>query len=682
MVWNDCETSADLLNYQCLVKTVVGLIKDSHRLTPLTIGIHGDWGSGKSSVLKMIDIELTPVKQKKLFAKPEGGLPKVACLRFNGWLFQGFDDAKSALMTSIIEELVELQPWNEKLRKEAASLVKKINWLKVARTGAGLAWTAATGMPDPSMIGSIVGQFKHFIAAPGDTIKKEDIEKSLDQVGEYIKDEKAPSTSETIHEFRTKFKELLKTAGVEQLVVLVDDLDRCLPDTAIETLEAIRLFLDVEGSTFVIATDESMIEYAVRRHFPNLPVTVGPADFTRNYLEKLIQIPVRLPQLGKVEARNYIALLLCEYALVGSPEKFAKIVESARTVFQRPWQNEKLNAEFVKKALQVTDFPGELSDPLLVAERIGPVLSEGLKGNPRQIKRFLNTLMVRMRSAEAYGMADLVKLPLLAKLMLLERFEPAVFQEIAELSSQDKDGKCDELRALEEHALDADSAKAEKSSAESKAKPTTEPKEEQDRNKGNGEKPTVGTRKAKQKARDNWVNKAWIVSWAKIPPTFGDLDLRPYLFVSREKSPRFVGTIGLDQKLEELGDVLISGNSLKMNSIKIDIAALNEEQANSLFDFVAEIAKQQDSWLTQPESVKGLLFLCSERPKLIQKAIQMFDSLPTSTMGFWAAMALRRIVKSGPEEQDLIKLEDKWLKEGSSQLQQAVSQARSLTKGS
>lgn len=679
MVWNDCETSADLLNYQCLVKTVVGLIKDSKRLTPLTIGIHGDWGSGKSSVLKMIDIELAPIKQQKLFAKPEGDLPKVVCLRFNGWLFQGFDDAKSALMTSIIEELVQLQPWNEKLKKQAAALVKKVNWLKVARTGAGLAWTAVTGMPDPSMIGSVVGQFKQFVAEPGDVVKKEDIEKSLEQVSEYIKDEKAPSSSETIHEFRTKFKELLETAGVKQLVVLVDDLDRCLPDTAIETLEAIRLFLDVQGSTFVIATDESMIEYAVRRHFPNLPVSVGPADFTRNYLEKLIQIPIRLPQLGKVEARNYIALLLCEYSLKENPEKFQKIVKSARNVFQRPWQNEKLNAEFVKKALAVDVFPGELSDPLLVAERIGPILSEGLKGNPRQIKRFLNTLMVRMRSAEAYGMADLVKLPLLAKLMLLERFEPAVFQEIAELSAQEKNGKCDELRALEEHALEADS-KAEKPSANSKSKPSVKAKESDDGN-GKGEKATVGTRKATKKARDNWLNKSWVVGWAKILPTIGDLDLRPYLFVSREKSPRFVGTVGLDQKLEELGDVLTSGNSLRMNSIKSDIAALNEDQANSVFDYVSEIAKQQDSWLIQPESVKGLLFLCSERPKLTQKVIQMFDSLPTSTMGLWAPMALRRIIKPGASEQDLTKLEDKWLKEGSPQLQQSVTHSRSLTKG-
>ncbi len=52
--------------------------------------------------------------------------------------------------------------------------------------------------------------------------------------------------------------------------MLVDDLDRCLPDTAIETLEAIRLFVFTTKTAFVIAADEGMIEYAVKKHFPDL----------------------------------------------------------------------------------------------------------------------------------------------------------------------------------------------------------------------------------------------------------------------------------------------------------------------------------------------------------------------------------------------------------------------------
>ncbi|TGS78785.1 NTPase KAP, partial [Mesorhizobium sp. M2D.F.Ca.ET.178.01.1.1] len=76
-----------------------------------------------------------------------------------------------------------------------------------------------------------------------------------------------------IHQFRQDFEQLLSEAKIDRLVVLVDDLDRCLPETAIATLEAIRLFLFVPNAAFVIAADEGMIEYAVRRHFPELPST-------------------------------------------------------------------------------------------------------------------------------------------------------------------------------------------------------------------------------------------------------------------------------------------------------------------------------------------------------------------------------------------------------------------------
>jgi predicted KAP-like P-loop ATPase len=92
---------------------------------------------------------------------------------------------------------------------------------------------------------------------------------------------------EEIAEFRKAFDKLLKAAGIKQLIVLVDDLDRCLPDTAIETLEAIRLFVFTSGTAFVVAADEAMIEYAVRKHFADLPDTTGPRGHVRNYLEKL-----------------------------------------------------------------------------------------------------------------------------------------------------------------------------------------------------------------------------------------------------------------------------------------------------------------------------------------------------------------------------------------------------------
>ena len=76
-------------------------------------------------------------------------------------------------------------------------------------------------------------------------------------------------------------------AGVDQLVVLIDDLDRCLPDTAIDTLEAVRLFVFTSRTAFVVATDEAMIEYSAvtirqaRRRCPTRRSGVGRALIAR-----------------------------------------------------------------------------------------------------------------------------------------------------------------------------------------------------------------------------------------------------------------------------------------------------------------------------------------------------------------------------------------------------------------
>lgn len=117
--------------------------------------------------------------------------------------------------------------------------------------------------------------------------------------------------------------------------MLIDDLDRCLPDTAIETLEAVRLFVFTARTAFVVAADEAMIEYAVRKHFPDLPETTGPRDYARNYLEKLIQVPFRIPALGETETRIYVTLLLTGAELGDGDEGYAQLISAARSILPK-----------------------------------------------------------------------------------------------------------------------------------------------------------------------------------------------------------------------------------------------------------------------------------------------------------------------------------------------------------
>src|SRR4029077_14264055 len=126
-----------------------------------------------------------------------------------------------------------------------------------------LAFTSFTGIPTPDQLHAIVVGLQGMLADPAKLATKENITAAIDGVQSVIKpDAEAKNVPEEISEFRKAFDRLLKDAGIKQLVVLGDDLDRCLPDIAIETLEAIRLFVFTSGTAFVVAADEAMIEYA------------------------------------------------------------------------------------------------------------------------------------------------------------------------------------------------------------------------------------------------------------------------------------------------------------------------------------------------------------------------------------------------------------------------------------
>jgi formylglycine-generating enzyme required for sulfatase activity len=97
-----------------------------------------------------------------------------------------------------------------------------------------------------------------------------------------------------------------------KIAVFVDDLDRCLPEKAIELLEAIKLFLDLEGYLFVIGVDKDVVEKGIAYHYRHLDykkddsVTVKSKD----YLDKLIQFPLDLPPVEYGYKSGYIKSLL------------------------------------------------------------------------------------------------------------------------------------------------------------------------------------------------------------------------------------------------------------------------------------------------------------------------------------------------------------------------------------
>ena len=110
-----------------------------------TIGVYGDWGSGKSSVVLML--------QEELSKSPRSA--NTLCVVFNGWRFEGYDDAKSALMTTILEELAERKGLLPEVRDAVKALARPTLRHRVQlRPEAELEGATADGVID-AVLGSV-----------------------------------------------------------------------------------------------------------------------------------------------------------------------------------------------------------------------------------------------------------------------------------------------------------------------------------------------------------------------------------------------------------------------------------------------------------------------------------------------------------------------------------------------
>lgn len=650
MILTDNETRVDLLNNEAIAATIIKLLRNRPD-QPVTVGVHGDWGAGKSSVLEMIEVGFE-------------GEEKVLCLKFNGWRFQGFEDAKIALIEGIVTGLIEKRPALTKAAEAVKDIFRRIDWLKVAKRAGGLALTAFTGIPTPDQIQAIVGTLEGVLADPAKLATKDNVTAAIDGVKGLLKpasESASTNVPEELSAFRKAFDDLLKEAGVEQLVVLIDDLDRCLPDTAIETLEAVRLFVFTSRTAFVVAADEAMIEYAVRRHFPDLPDTTGPQTYARNYLEKLIQVPFRIPALGDTETRIYVTLLLVGAELGDDDPAFNSLIGVARERLKRPWTSGALDAATVKTALG--DNASRANNALALSDQIGPILASGTKGNPRQIKRFLNTLVLRQRTAEARGFGDDVKLPVLAKLMLAERFLPRLFDQIAAAAAAAPDGKCPDLAALEAAAngkeYDEDTAKPAKTAAGKR-----------------DEAAKIAPRPVTSKAADSallgeWLSSPTIKAWAAVPTKIGDEDLRPYLFVAKDRKDYF----GAASVLGHLATVVeqLFGGKFAVQGLEGDLKRLAPSEAAQVFEAVRGRIVGGDSFDTEPPGAAGLAILVRAHPELQGNLVDFLETLPQDRLGPWACSGWEGTLKDTEPTERFNRLLQQWGRDGGAALKVAAS---------
>lgn len=577
-MWSDNEANIDWLRFG-FISTSINKIINNNKLSPTTIGLFGDWGSGKSTLLRMSKVETEKNKH-------------ILWIDFNGWLFEGYTDARSALMSVILEQikarLEKEKGFTGKAKDLLTNLSRKINWLNVALTAGKYAGPALLGAPYLSA-GFAISDFTSFLKdqlkGMPDALSKLD----EDAIKKFIKE--SPDTQEdvrkSIREFREDFEKLIVESKIEKLVVSIDDLDRCLPDTVIETLEAIRLFLFVPNTVFIVAADERLVEYAVTKRFPVLP-SGNNLDVGREYLEKMVQIPIRVPPLNPLDLRAYMNLLMAEKSIQNNDD-LAKIAKHVSTFFDADFTKCSFDSEVLKSILPEIKL-AELADDFKLVNQVAEVLAVGLNGSPRRTKRFLNALTLRMEMATARGLK--LRRDILAKLMLVEYLRPAFFKELAGLQAKEN-GYSSVLKATE-----------------------------------------LFIRKKGQSALVNeaWASDEWMRTWLMVDPSFENVDLRPYFYIAYDR----LGNVGHNQnRMSQVAQViltkLLSSEDIDRKLGGKEAMTLAEADVSAIFEAITDRILKLDE-LADSNEEKAIEQLMESVPKVIPQVISMYSQISVSML--------------------------------------------------
>jgi len=422
-MWLDNASDIDILFYGPYAKLIDEIVK-TEQYNPLTIGLFGLWGSGKSTLLELIKKELDEDNNN------------IACIQLNAWMFEGYEDAKVALMEALLNQLYANESKFKLIKDKLRGLLKRIDYFKLGKDivskGAPLVASIATGNPIPFLLSLPANvdmkNIGGLINGANESVKE--------FKNSYVKDPNE-TTVENIRKFRDEFEDALEDSKIDNVIVLVDDLDRCNPDRIIDTLEAIKLFLSVKRTTFIIAADETVIQYAIKRKFP--PIDGSSVEISKEYIEKIIQLPIYIPELSTKDIENYLLLLISQLYL--EKDDFGKLVnklfEDEIVVRESCISLSELNGLISQLGLDFKSSSDEeqyIKDSEVITNIKG-IISATLKGNPRQAKRFLNTFMTKRKLATMY-FKDGIDVKVLAKMLVLQKINSDLFKQLNEWNKE------------------------------------------------------------------------------------------------------------------------------------------------------------------------------------------------------------------------------------------------------
>jgi hypothetical protein len=339
----------------------------------IVLGIHGDWGAGKTTLMDRL--AQTVESSEQLRRLTGGAADEAICVCFNAWKFQDREALWRALILQVIgalRERAELENWKEELdsvRELEESLYHafevteagpwKINWrnlitelLRLALAVIHLDFVADAIRQSTGFLGKLFFSKPKEGADKGGKDKSDDNLKEITGILERTTVQRHVAEVRSVEQFLSKFRDLVNALMKRRLrvFVFVDDLDRCLPESALQVFESIKLFLDAPGCGYVVALDREVIRKGLAARYGQAGMAGAGQDFVDpdEYIEKTISLSFDLPALTPDDRIAMIRNVPLPRAL--TPEQFT-----------------------------------------LLARALGP--------NPRRIKRCMNLLAMNLRLA-------------------------------------------------------------------------------------------------------------------------------------------------------------------------------------------------------------------------------------------------------------------------------------------
>ena len=245
----------DKLNFSNAATILKNLIAQSD--TPISIGINGKWGSGKTSLMRLIKEKLK-----------EDDKYRILTSWFDTWNYANEKEIWRVLMISLIDDL---DPENRN-SFDIEKLISSILDIGFITSNAWLSQGVSLLSDKDNLKETINNIFR--IKKP----REENIVR--DQI-------------RTVKAFREDFEKIVKNnvGDKGKFVIFIDDLDRIMPEKVVDVIEAIKTFLTCKRCVFIIGCDYDYLNKCIEQRYTGMDLS------GKDYIEKIVQIPFNVPSL-------------------------------------------------------------------------------------------------------------------------------------------------------------------------------------------------------------------------------------------------------------------------------------------------------------------------------------------------------------------------------------------------